>query len=193
MRQPRMRYIVGGTMMSRKTVILLVAALTIAGGIGYGISQLKSGASATQKLAIDPENYTYTINAKTVTLVNGTATQKETSDPETSSSTWYVGNEAVGDFNGDRVADVAIILAQNTGGSGTFYYVVAILSAESGYTETNAVFFGDRITSQPTEYIQGEIVVNYLDRRVDEPMVAFPTVKKSLHLKVAGDQLMKAE
>lgn len=179
--------------MRQKTIIFLVAMLAIAGGLGFGVYHLKNGGSTIQNLTIDPKNYTYTIGERTVTLVNGTATQQESSDPETKIITWYVGNEAVGDFNGDGVADVAVILAQNTGGSGTFYYVVAMLSKNNGYTETNAIFFGDRITSQPTEYIQGEIVVNYLDRKIDDPMVAFPTVKKSMYLKVIGNQLIKAE
>jgi hypothetical protein len=179
--------------MSQKAIILLAVGLVIVGGLGFLVYQSKTGKSAIQKPAIDPKNYTYTIDGQTVTLVNGKATQKATSDSATQIVTWYVGNEAVGDFNGDGVADVAIILAQNTGGSGTFYYAIAILSKNSGYTETNAVFFGDRITSQPTQYTDGEIVVNYLDRKIDDPMVAFPTVESSMHLKVIGNQLIKAE
>jgi hypothetical protein len=69
-------------------------------------------------------------------------------------------------------------------GTGTFYYVVASLQTPSGYTGTNAIFLGDRIAPQTTEIKNGEIIVNYADRKPTDPMSAQPTVGVSKYFKI---------
>jgi len=106
-------------------------------------------------------------------------------------TTQYFGNEAKGDFNADGKQDVAFVLTQTPGGSGTFYYVVAALGSDEGYVGTNAVFLGDRIAPQTTEFRNGDIVVNYADRKAGDPMTAAPSVGVSQRLKIQGNQLVK--
>lgn len=102
----------------------------------------------------------------------------------------YFGNEVVGDLDGDGVDDVAFLLTQTSGGSGTFYYVVGALQTPAGtYNGTHAVLLGDRITPQTTELSRNPnhknvIVVNYADRAPGEPMTAQPSVGKSIWLKL---------
>lgn len=103
----------------------------------------------------------------------------------------YFGNEAKGDLNGDMVPDIAFLITQNTGGSGTFYYLVgAIQHQDNTYQGTHAVFLGDRIAPQTTEYHGfsglpgGYVVMNYADRAEGEPMTAQPSVGKSIWLKL---------
>lgn len=106
-------------------------------------------------------------------------------------ATRYFGNEARGDFNGDGKEDIAFLLTRTPGGSGTFYYVAAALGADNGFVGTNAVFLGDRIAPQTTEFRDGNIIVNYADRKPGEPMTASPSVGTSKRLKVQGGQLIE--
>jgi hypothetical protein len=98
--------------------------------------------------------------------------------------TKYFGNEARGDINGDGFQDVAFLFTQDGGGSGTFYYLAVALNSAKGYQGTNAVFLGDRIAPQSTEYRDGKIIVNYVVRRPDEPMAAQPSVGVSKYFQV---------
>ncbi|HUO75623.1 MAG TPA: TspO/MBR family protein [Candidatus Paceibacterota bacterium] len=101
----------------------------------------------------------------------------------------YFGNEATGDLNGDGKPDTAFIVTSQPGGSGTFFYVIVALRTATGYTGTNAVLLGDRIAPQTTEIRGGELIVNYADRRPDEPFTAQPSVGKSMYLKVLNGVL----
>ena len=102
----------------------------------------------------------------------------------------YFGNEATGDLNGDGLPDTAFIFTQDGGGSGTFFYVAVHLNtATNGYKDTNAVFLGDRIAPQTTEIKNGELIVNYADRRPTDPMTTAPSVGVTKYLKVFGTTL----
>lgn len=130
-----------------------------------------------EKRAITAMNYKdveYVIEGERVKL-DGTKTR-------------YFGNLAKGDFNGDGIPDLAFIVTQSPGGSGTFYYVVAALqNAQGGYAGTNAIFLGDRIAPQTTEFQNGRIIVNYADRKEGEPMTAIPSVGTSRYFEIQGE------
>lgn len=97
--------------------------------------------------------------------------------------TLFFGNEAKGDVNDDGIPDLGFIFTQNSGGSGTFYYAVVALQNEEGrYTGTNAVFLGDRIAPQSSEIRNEIFIVNYADRKHDEPMTAAPSVGVTVYL-----------
>ena len=95
----------------------------------------------------------------------------------------------MGDLNGDGLPDVAFIITQDSGGSGTFYYVVAALKTQTGYQGTNAIFLGDRIAPQNTEIKNEEVAVNYADRKSSDPMTASSSIGISKYLKVVGTEL----
>ena len=103
----------------------------------------------------------------------------------------YFGNEATGDLNGDGLPDTAFIFTEDGGGSGTFFYVAVHLKTLNGYKDTNAVFLGDRIAPQTTEIKNGELIVNYADRRPTDPMTTAPSVGVSKYLKVQGMELVE--
>ena len=103
----------------------------------------------------------------------------------------YFGNEAVGDLNGDGLPDTAFLVTEDYGGSGTFYYVVVALETLNGYQGTNGVLLGDRIAPQTTEINNGELIVNYADRKPSEPMTSEPSVGVSKYLKVQGTTLVE--
>ena len=134
----------------------------------------------------DVKNATYIVDNRPVTLVAGKA---EESIPDSNSKivTTYFGNEVAGDFNNDSLTDKAFLLTQTTGGSGTFYYIVAALKTATGYHGTNAILLGDRIAPQTTEWRDGGIVVNFADRKANEPMTVQPSVGVSKYFVVSSD------
>lgn len=138
--------------------------------------------------AVDPKNASYVIDGASVTLKNGVS---EVPIPDSASvvKTAYFGNEINVDMNNDGAADAAFILTQQDGGSGTFYYVVADLSTKDDFVGTNAILLGDRIAPQSTEFKNGQIIVNYADRRPGEPMSVTPTVGVSKYVEVINGQL----
>lgn len=128
----------------------------------------------------------YIIEGQSVSLTNGRA---ESSGVVTN----YFGNEAEGDLNEDGVSDIAFLVTQQTGGSGTFYYVVAALKTNEGYVSAGSSFLGDRIAPQTTEISAGRVVVNYAQRKTDEPMTAEPSVGVTQYFAVVGGMLSKVQ
>jgi heat shock protein HslJ len=126
----------------------------------------------------DPENATYLIEGEAITLVKGIAEKELTPGSASKQATRYFGNAVEIDLNSDGLMDSAFLLVQGSGGSGTFYYVVAALKTAGGYWGTNAIFLGDRIAPQLT-FIDPDnpsrFVVSYGERRADEPMSSKPT------------------
>ncbi len=131
----------------------------------------------------DYKNTAYLINGQQVVLKNGISETETAPGSASKVITRYFGNEVKYDFNSDGREDVAFILTQTTGGSGTFYYVVASLNTVSGYVGSSGFLLGDRIAPQTTEMGKGNvIVVNYADRRLGESFAVQPSVGKSVWL-----------
>ena len=139
----------------------------------------------------DYKNATYLIEGSFVTLDNGFFEVESAPGSATKITTRYFGNEAIGDLNGDGKNDVAFLLTQTSGGSGTFFYVVTALQTESGVEGTNAIFLGDRIAPHTTRIENGIITVNYADRNPGEPFTTQPSLGVSKYLKVNGSVLIE--
>lgn len=137
----------------------------------------------------DYKNLAYVIEGVSVRLENGHAEQESAPGSASKIITDYFGNEAFGDINADGMEDVAFLLTQQSGGSGTFFYVAAALKTSDGYQPTNTVLLGDRISSQSNQIEQGIVVVNYVDRRDGEPMTTQPSVAVSKYLKIENGVL----
>jgi hypothetical protein len=128
-----------------------------------------------------------------MTLSNGTSEIPASENSAAVVSVKYFGNDAKGDLNGDDTDDVAFLLTQEGGGSGTFYYVTAALKKSSGYTGTNAILLGDRIAPQTTLIKDGVITVNYADRKKGQPMTAKPSVGVSRYFKIVNGELTEIQ
>lgn len=146
-----------------------------------------------EQAVFDPMNCAYLIDNKEVVLKDGLLEEEILPDSASKIITKYLGNETIGDFDGNGTEDAAFVLTQETGGSGTFYYLVAALRTEEGCQGTNAVLLGDRIAPQTNDFENNKIVVTYLDREEDEPMSAEPTVAVSKYFQVEGGSLVEAE
>jgi hypothetical protein len=134
------------------------------------------------------DDVSYWIEGESVQLMDGVS-EVQVPDSAAVTVTRIFGNEAEGDLNADGISDIAFIITQNSGGSGTFYYATAALKTDDGYQGLNAVFLGDRIAPQTTEISEGEVIVNYADRKQDEAMSAIPSVGMSKVLYVENAKL----
>lgn len=137
----------------------------------------------------DFKNTSYEIEGAPIALIDGKASSDIAVGSASKLVTQYFGNEASGDLNGDGMNDVAFILTQTGGGSGTFYYAVAALKTKDGYQGTNGILLGDRIAPQTTEIKDGEVIVNYADRKPTEPMTETPSVGISKYLHIENGKL----
>ena len=166
---------------------LTIITLVLAGGYFYWSTML----TKKQAAVADYKNISYTIEGQPVQLVDGKADVETAPGSASHTVTTFFGNIGKGDLNGDSIPDLAFLLTQTSGGSGTFYYVVAALqNADGGYTGTNGVLLGDRIAPQTTEIQNGQVIVNYADRQPGEPMTAQPSVGVTKVLKVSGTELV---
>jgi len=124
----------------------------------------------------------YIINGKKVNLRDGFS---ESRIPNSSAKviTNYFGNDVRSDLDKDGKEDIVFMVTQNSGGSGTFYYLIARLNNSSEDKYSHALYLGDRIAPQNIEIKDdGTIVVNYAERQVDESFAIPPSVGKSLFL-----------
>lgn len=133
--------------------------------------------------ASDYKNAEYVVDGARVKLNNGVAETEAAPGSASKVTTRYFGNELATDLNGDGRNDVVFLLTQQTGGSGTFYYVVAALNTERGYVGSEGFLLGDRIAPQTTQK-KGEkiIVVNYADRAPGQGFSVQPSVGKTVWL-----------
>jgi len=133
---------------------------------------------------------TYKIDGQPITLINGVAEKEIAPGSAEKQITKYFGNEATGDLNGDGQTDVAFLLTQDNGGSGTFFYVAMALKTSSGYQGTNAIFLGDRIAPQSTVINGNDLIVNYADRNPGEPFSVQPSLGVSKYFQIVCNQLV---
>lgn len=168
-----------------KTLLSIISIIVVGVGIWFWMSQDQVAVPQA-----DYKNVTYVIEGQSVTLTGGRAETVAAPGSASKTATQYFGNETTGDLNNDGMPDVAFLLTQDAGGSGTFYYVVVALKTSDGYQGTNAILLGDRIAPQTTEIREGQLIVNYADRKPDEPMTTQPSVGVSKYLKVEGTLLV---
>jgi len=143
--------------------------------------------------AADPRDATYTVDGRQVPLRNGRYETEAAPGSAVKAVTAVVGEPAVGDLEGDGDEDVAILLVHDPGGSGTFYYIAASINESGRYRGTEAVLLGDRISPGRIGIRNGVVVVEYTDRRPDEPMSALPSVGRSKVLALRDGRLAEIE
>lgn len=135
-------------------------------------------------LPTDYKKAVFTIEGKQVSVVD---LQRPSEKPLATSEvrTFYFGNDARHDFNGDRVDDVVFLVQRYYADGSILYYVVTALSQGSGYVGSEGYLLGDRIAPQTTEIRDNDIVVvNYAERKLGEKITTQPSVGKSAMLKL---------
>lgn len=171
------KFLLGGVVL----VVLLAISFWALNAYIYNEKQPYSGTSHN-----DAE---FVIEGERIRLSDGFAETEEVPGAASTVLTRYFGNELVTDLDGDGREDVAFIVTQQRGGSGTFFYAVAALNTERGYVGSDGYFLGDRIAPQSTNVSTNPrhvrvVVFNYADRSPGEPMTTSPSVGKSVYLKL---------
>ena len=144
---------------------------------------------ATHKISKDAANSEYAIDGNSVVLKEGQSEKQAAPGSATIVTTRILDASTTGDLNGDGRDDVLVLLVQNAGGSGSFYYVAAALRTKDGYRGTNAILIGDRIALQAMEIHDGTIGVNYKERYPWESFAVPPSVSRSRYFVVETDEL----
>lgn len=87
---------------------------------------------------------------------------------------------ATADLNRDGLLDCAIIIFENYGGSGNFRKLYLLINNGKEIIHTDEKFIGDRIKITNLNISKGTIIVEYLDRDIDESFAVVPHIKKSV-------------
>ena len=131
----------------------------------------------------------YTLGGQRVKLEHGVSETEAAPGSASKTTTRYFGNDLRADLDGDGREDVAFLLTQEPGGSGSFFYVVAALNTDHGYVGSDGYLLGDRVaprslvaSANPGQ--KNVVIVNYADRVAGEPMTSPPTVGTSAYLKL---------
>ena len=135
--------------------------------------------------ATESHDGTYIIEGQHITLTNGLSEIQAAPGSASKIITRYFGNDVAADFDLDGRQDLAFIVTQDSGGSGTFYYVVALLNKASGAMGTHAALLGDRIAPQTLELAgKNTLIANFAVRKKGEGFDVSPSVGRSLYLRL---------
>jgi len=131
----------------------------------------------------------FTGTPRTITLVNGGYASG--SDPASADFlTAFLGElVAFGDLNYDGVNDAAVLLGINTGGTGTFTYVAAVLNIGGAPVHAASVFIDDRPVIGSLSITSGEILSDNTIHGPDDPMCC-PSFQTQQGFRLYGSHLV---
>ncbi|MFN8071098.1 MAG: hypothetical protein U0R66_04725 [Mycobacterium sp.] len=166
-------------MAKRLYLWLLVAAVA---AVAVLIAVMRSSLKDQEPQAVPSaaQNLTVTIDQQTFNLRDGVAQLPAARGSAAKNTLRVVGALVPGDINGDGKPDTALLLANDPGGSGTFYYGVVAVNDGDGYRASNALPLGDRIKPQGIHFTDGRFVYSFLERKPGEPMATEPTVARTV-------------
>ena len=140
-----------------------------------------------QAAQVDPsavQNLTISIDQQQFTLKDGVAEVPAGPGSSAMNRLRVVGDPVSGDANGDGRPDAALLLANDAGGSGTFYYAVVAVNDGHAFHASNALPLGDRIKPQDVSAGDGAFVYRFLQRNPGEPMAGDPRVPTTVTVRL---------
>lgn len=138
---------------------------------------------------LESSRISYVVDGKTISLEGARDQQLPGPGPARDSAWRYFGDTARGDLDGDGLEDLALLLVNEPGGSGTFYYVAAALMQAKGYRGTNTLFLGDRIAPHGISIKDRIITVNYAERPEAASFAEAPSVNISKYFNIKNERL----
>ena len=130
------------------------------------------------------KNLTVGIDTQTFTLKDGVAEVPAAPGSAAKNTLRVVGDPVSGDVNGDGRPDAALLLANDPGGSGTFFFAVLAVNDGSSFHASNALPLGDRIKPQDVSFGDGTFVYRFLERKPGEPMSDDPRVPRTVTVRL---------
>lgn len=134
-------------------------------------------------------NTSYVIEGETFNLMDGLAENETAPGSATKNKLSIFGGPEYGDLDKDGDVDAFLILVNESGGSGTFYYAAIAANVDGEYKGTDSVLLGDRIAPQNFSIENGKALVNYVVRNFGEDFSVQPSVGKSLYLMLDPETL----
>jgi hypothetical protein len=167
----------------RQAFLSLTIVLVALVGFVWFNSAKQPGVRSDPDLSTGVKNLAVTIGDRTFRMSNGFAAHQAVPGSAMQDTVQVIGEPVLGDINRDGRRDAALLIANEPGASGTFYYAVLAVNDAGSYRATNALLLGDRIAPLTVEYLDLRFVYNYLDRRSGEPMTTPPSVVNSLWIR----------
>ncbi|MEC4686545.1 MAG: hypothetical protein VST71_12540 [Nitrospirota bacterium] len=132
------------------------------------------------------ENSAYTLNKTVIKLHNGKYI--ETSGTNDNSQPPYdfivkLITAAFGDLNNNGISDAAVVLTWDGGGSGTFYYLAAVVNQDGKPLNVSTIHLGDGIDIKSIKISSGTITLELLTHSSRDPMCC-PTKKSHYEYKL---------
>lgn len=97
---------------------------------------------------------------------------------------------AFGDLNSDGNDDAAVVLISDPGGSGTFFYLAAVINRSGTPGHVATEFLGDRIKVKTVTIQSGEIVIEMVTHDSGDPMPS-PTKNITRKYILQGDRFIQ--
>lgn len=142
------------------------------------------------------ENGTYKVLGEfDVTLTDGIYTDTDFDPAQTGSSvhdTFMSTTHGFGDLNNDGTEDAVIVLATNTGGSGTFVEIVLVLNNNGDPQPVSGYQVGDREPVH-TLTIEDGILTTDVTVHADSDGMCCPSLEETWHLKLENGALVRID
>lgn len=131
-----------------------------------------------------PLDASYVIDARSITLHAGMHAEPAAPESAALNSTRVWEQPTLADLDRDGLDDAVVILVNEPGGSGTFYYVAAAYNDGSHFIGSTALLLGDRIDMRSVTVENGTVIVSYSDHGRTQA-IAY-TAQKRLERRFSG-------
>lgn len=128
--------------------------------------------------------------AKKAKLTNGIYEEEMAPGSASKLTIRLLDQYAIGDLNGDGAADAAVVLAGNTGGSGVFTTLAAVVNDGGKPKHVASADLGDRTVVKSVSIADGVIVTELITHSSTDPMCC-PTQNETYQFKLQGVQLIR--
>ena len=175
------------------TILLVLGCAPVHGPASSSTTQSRSETSAPRFTLDQLRNATYRgIYDRAVSLTEG---QYEGAplQPAGAARTRLVfaGNlVARGDLDRDGGDEAVVLLAENSGGSGTFNYLAVVAAQDGKPVNVATEGLGDRIQLRSMTIVDGQLIVDLVAHGPGDAMCC-PTFKVRRTLKLSGDRLLE--
>lgn len=166
--------------------------LTDPANLSFSPAGCENGLEVVLSLA-SLENGTYQFGESTVTLTDGEYTNPnfDPASTEFAVHDTFMGQaRAFGDLDGDGDEDAVIVLATNTGGSGTFVEIMPVLNNHGNPQPLTGFLIGDRSPVRALRIEDGVVIADVTVPDADDPACC-PTSEQTWRLRLEGGELVE--